>query len=218
MRVCTDIFIMGVILGVGPCLYFCAPIISPLIAATQSGWLKGLKSVILFSLSRIFAYVVLASVATVFGQLTIDRFYGDKLTKNIHFTIGLFILLIGVILLLGKSPRLKICQRLCRHTTSQSLKSLVILGLLIGFSPCLPMLGVLGYIASESKDLLYGAFLGLCFGLGTAISPLIPLGILSAGLPRLILRRERFLDIFNRICGLFLIYLGLQLIIRVLGA
>jgi len=216
MRVCTDIFITGVILGVGPCLYFCAPIISPLIAVTQSGWLKGLRSVILFSLSRIFAYVVLASVVTIFGQLTVYRFYGDKLAKNIYFTIGLFILLIGVILLLGKSPRLKICQRLCRYTTSQSLKSLVILGLLIGFSPCLPMLGVLGYIASESKDLLYGAFLGFCFGLGTAISPLIPLGILSAGLPRFILKRERFLDIFNRICGLFLIYLGLQLVIRIL--
>lgn len=216
MRVCTDIFITGVVLGVGPCLYFCAPIIFPLIATTQSGWFKGLRSVILFSLSRIFAYVVLASVATLFGQLIIHRFYGDRLTKNIHFIMGLFILLIGVVLLLGKSPKLKVCQKLCRYTTSQSLKSLVILGLLIGFSPCISMLGVLGYITAVSKDLLYGAFLGLCFGLGTMISPLIPLGILSAGLPRLILRKERFLDIFNRICGLFLIYLGLQLLIGIL--
>jgi threonine/homoserine/homoserine lactone efflux protein len=44
------------------------------------------------------------------------------------------------------------------------------------------------------------------------------LGILSGGLPRLILRREKFLDIFNRICGLFLIYLSSRLIINSLRA
>lgn len=216
MKVSTDIFIMGIILGWGPCLSFCAPIIFPYIMATQSRWLKGLKSVIVFSLSRIISYIILALIATAFGQLVISKFYESKMGENIYLIIGLFILSIGIILLLGKSPNLKFCQILHKYTTSGSLKSLIIFGLLIGFSPCIPLLGILAYITLVSKNILYGGFLGLCFGLGTLLSPLIPLGILSGGLPKLLFRREKFLDIFNRICGIFLIYLGFQLVIKVL--
>lgn len=215
MRVFADIFIMGIVLGWGPCLYFCAPILFPFIAATQSGWLKGLKAVILFSLSRTISHVILAIIATAFGQLVIDRFY-SKIGTNIYFVMPLFILFLGIALLLGRSPHLRFCQIFSKYTTSQSWKSFILLGLLIGFSPCITLLGVLAYISAVSQDLLYGAFLGLCFGLGTSLSPLILIGILSGGLPKLIFRREKFLGIFNRICGLFLIYLGLQLVVRVL--
>jgi len=207
---------MGIILGWGPCMTFCTPLISPYIMATQSGWLRGLKSVIVFSLSRIISYIILALIVSALGQLVISKFYESKAGENIFLIIGLFIIFLGIILLWGKLPNLRFYQKLCKYTTPQSLKSLAILGLLIGFSPCLPLLGILSYIAFVSKNLLYGAFLGLCFGLGTLLSPLIPLGILSGSLPKLIFRREKFLNIFNRICGLFLIYLGFQLVIKVL--
>lgn len=214
MRVSTDIFIMGIMLGWGPCLSFCAPIISPYIAATQSGWFKGLKCVILFSLSRILSYIILSLIATAFGQIVIKRFYESKVGENLYLIVGFFVLFLGIILLLGKSPRLRFCSMFSKFITSQSLKSFIILGFLIGFSPCISLLSVLAYISLVSKDLLYSAFLGLCFGLGTALSPLIPLGVLFGWLPKLIFRRDKFLDIFNRICGLFLIYLGSQIVLR----
>ncbi|GAG71639.1 unnamed protein product, partial [marine sediment metagenome] len=39
MKIYVDVFIMGVATSWGACLFFCAPILIPYIAATQKGWL-----------------------------------------------------------------------------------------------------------------------------------------------------------------------------------
>ena len=91
--------------------------------------------------------------------------------------------------------------------------SIAIVGLLIGFSPCIPLFGVLSYIAFESKTIFDGIFYALCFGAGTMISPLIPIGVLASGLQDLI-KLNKVIEIIRRVCGIYLVYIGMKLTFR----
>jgi sulfite exporter TauE/SafE len=208
---------MGITLGWGPCLSFCSPILLPYIAATQTSWLKGLRAAIIFSLSRILAYMVLALIVVSIGRVIINKFYGHTIGISIYLLIGIFISLLGLVLFFGKKfESLQLCKILNIHTSGRGLKSLIILGILIGLAPCIPLFGALSYIAFVSKNLLEGIFLGFCFGIGTLLSPLVIFGLLAGGLPKTLFKNHKIFTIFNRICGLFLFYLGLKLIIKVL--
>ncbi|MBI4721918.1 MAG: sulfite exporter TauE/SafE family protein [Candidatus Stahlbacteria bacterium] len=243
MNPSTDIFIMGMIMGSGPCLSFCLPIIAPLIAGTQkeqrtedreqrTGWLNGLKSVLVFSLSRVLAYVVLAIIAVKIGQIVIRNYYESGWGQYMYLIVGIVIILFGLFIALTEKSNFT--HRLCAVARTGSLRSfqnklhsIAILGLLIGFSPCIPLFGVLSYIALESKTIANGIFYALCFGAGTMISPLIPVGVLAGGVPDLIKWNKRsnviikrsnviikVIEIVRRGCGIYLIYIGIKLTFR----
>ena len=212
MKVSTDIFIMGILLGWGPCLAFCAPIVVPYIAASQKGWLKGFRAALIFSVSRILPYMLLALVASSLGHLLIRRYYESRIGLSIYLLAGLFILILGILLILGKNPHWRICQILTKHTTGNSLKGIISLGLLIGFAPCIPLFGGLTYIAFVSQNFFQGLFYGACFGAGTLLSPLLLFGLVAGGLPPLILRKPVVYNIFSRLCGCLLVYFGIRLI------
>lgn len=214
MKVQTDIFIMGLVLGWGPCLSFCAPILIPYIAGIHKGWKEGLKATLIFSFARIIPYIILSIIAASLGSVLIGRYYESTLAKNIFLIIASFIILLGILLIIGRFPKLSYCDRFLQREITGKMKGLVLLGVLIGFSPCIPLFGVLAYIAFVSKSVLHGLFLGSCFALGTLLSPLILLGTLAGGLPTFILRKAIISKIFNIICGISLIYFGVKILIQ----
>jgi sulfite exporter TauE/SafE len=211
MKVSTDLFIMGIILGWGACFSYCLPLITPFIAATQRGWIKGLWSILVFSLTRIFAYIVLGIIATSIGHLAIRKCYESTLGYLLYPMIGVIITIFGLLLIFNKSPHFQLCKKFIKNPFQNSVKGMIILGLIIGFSPCVPLFGVLAYIAFESDTILTAIFYSSCFGLGTTLTPLIPIAVLASGIPAL-LRKPKILDIFSRLCGGYLIYLGIKLI------
>ena len=215
MRIYIDLFIMGAALSWGPCFSFCAPLTLPFIAATQKGWREGLKLSLAFSLARIIPYVVLSLISASFGQYLIAKFYEGQAKPIIYIVVGAFISLLGIIILIGKSPYLHLCAPFKKEGRSGA-KEMIVLGLLVGFAPCLPLLGVLAYVALGARNLLQGALLGLTFGVGTLISPLILCGSLAGGLSLILLKKPLVYKIFSRACGLILMYFGIEMIIRVL--
>ena len=216
VKIYIDVFIAGITLGWGPCLYFCAPILLPYIAATQKGWIGGFKATLAFSLSRIVPYIILSLLSATLGQYIVRSFYGSRAGLIIYISAGAFILLLGVIILIGRSPHLHICQSLSKHIGSEGIKGMILLGMVVGILPCMPLLGVLTYIALTSRNLLDGIFLGLSFGAGTLISPLILFGPIAGGASSLLFKKPLVYKIFSRVCGLLLIYLGIGMIIKIL--
>ena len=215
MKIYIDLFVIGVVLSWGPCFSFCAPLTLPFIAATQKGWREGLKLSLVFSLARIVPYLVLSLISASIGRYIIQNFYQGQAKLIIYITTGTFISLLGVIILIGKSPYLHLCPP-AKKVDKGGAKEMVLLGLLVGFAPCLPLLAVLAYIALYAQNLLQGAFLGLSFGLGTLISPLILAGTLAGGVSLILLKKPLVYKIFSRGCGLILMYFGIEMIIRVL--
>jgi sulfite exporter TauE/SafE len=184
-----ELFTIGITMAFGPCLFFCTPIVLSYIAGTQDNWRKGFKSVLIFSMSRAIVYVLLGLLAGFFGKMLTTTL--DKYSLTIYFIGGIFISLSGILILLGKNPNLHLCQTLRKYTVEDDIRNTIILGIIIGLLPCTPLLGILVYISLVSKDLWQGALLGLSFGVGTMISPLIIFGV----------------------CGFLLFLFGIQLIV-----
>lgn len=207
---------MGLMLGWGPCLAFCTPIVLPYIAGSRRGWLEATRGILIFSLARIAVYGLLGLVASLLGGLARERFFSEQWGWAIWtFGIG-FVLILGILLLLGRAPRLGFCRVLRRELVDNSIRSMIFLGVVIGILPCAPLLGTLAYIAYLSESALAGALWGLSFGLGTASSPLIILGVLAGGLPGTLIRSPRIYSIFSRVCGLVLIGFATQMAVRAL--
>lgn len=214
MSIPIELFTAGLVLGTSQCVISCAPMLVLYVAGTREGWREGLKATLIFSLSRLFAYVLLGLMAGFLGVFLADFLQEPGFGSYFWLSAGAFISLLGVLVILGKEPHLHFCRALSQHTVNDSTKSMALLGFIVGVTPCAPLLGILTYIAFSVKDSLMGAFYAFCFGVGTAIiTPILVLGVLSSVLPRLLFKSPRIFDIFKRSCGLLLLFFGARLIV-----
>jgi sulfite exporter TauE/SafE len=201
LKTIAGLFILGVSFGAGPCLASCGPLVLCYIAGSGKNTLKALISYTLFSLARISVYIVLALLLYFLGQVVLARFMSG-FSKAVFVAGGIFIILVGIFLGLGK--KLKYDRG-----------SILTLGLVTGLVPCAPLLSILFYTALIAKSWLASVFYALAFGIGTFLSPLILLVLLAGRLPAFLPKdKELYRRIFNLICGAITIFLGLQLIRR----
>jgi len=201
-------FVQGAIIGSGPCLLLCGPIIIPYIAGKQRNWLEGLRITLLFGLGRFFSYTLLGGVVGYIGSYLFQLFYCKVWGNVVWLLAGALIVLFGIMIILGKGVNNPLCK------WANGPRGVVLLGLLLGFSPCLPLIGVLTEIMFVAEKVHQGFILGAAFGLGTMISPLLFLGPVAAALPARLIKSERGRMLINWLCGLLLAGYGLQMIIR----
>jgi len=190
------------------------PILIPYVAGTKEGWREGLKATLVFSLSRLSAYVLLGLIAGFSGEIVLSLLSQQEFGFYVWFLGGVFVSLLGLLITWGKEPKIPLYQLFKRHTIDDSLKSMGFLGFIVGLTPCAPLFGVLTYIALSVKDALVGAFYTLCFGIGTSIvTPITLLGIFASVIPRLVFKTAKIYEIFKRSCGFMLILMGAKLIL-----
>ncbi|HAM39007.1 MAG: hypothetical protein A2474_02845 [Elusimicrobia bacterium RIFOXYC2_FULL_34_12] len=204
--VVTELFITGIVLGVGPCFLFCAPLISSYIFANGADQKEGLKITISFSLGRILAYSLLgfASVALI-NTFDIQK---DVFKR----AAGILLLLILPIYNIGKD-KIKVCNFLCKFSEKRLNFNSFFIGLLIGLSPCAPLLAILSYIVVKSESIYFGLFYGFMFGVGTFISPLIFCGLLLGFISNYCSKSKEMFLIFKIIGNVLLIIFALKLIL-----
>ena len=202
-------FIIGITLSFGPCLFSCSPLILPYIAATQKGAWGGLKTIFIFSLTRLTIYVFLGYIAASIGIILMHYLQTNRHLLNVLG--GSFISAMGIFILFG-IPKFNFCNFMKKHLVENKGISVIFLGIIAGLSPCPPLLGVLGCIVLISKRSLEGAIYGLAFGAGTFISPLLLLGVFAGMVPHRIVKSENIQKLFIRICSVILVIMGIQLI------
>lgn len=213
-KVAWSLFLTGLFLGVGPCLATCGPLLVSYIAATKENMLGGLKTYIVFSVTRMAVYIAFGALAGFFGELVLQRFLESNSLKIIFFLFGLFLFFVGLLLVIEKSYFGARCNGLIhKYLGSKDTKSVVIFGLIVSFSPCLPLIAVLGYIALISDTWLKGIVYMGSFGLGTVISPMIFLSIGAGWLADVLKSHERVSIALKAVCGIILAYLGITLML-----
>lgn len=195
VRIATSLFLSGLILGVGPCLASCGVLLSSYIAARSRNYKQAFLDWLLFSAGRIFAYCALGVFAASIGVF---------LKKYISLLAGLFIVLIGLMVFFGVSPRVKLMKRI---------NSAFTLGLTLGLIPCLPLVGIFSAIGMMSRNIAEGVLFSFIFGLGTLFSPLIFLA-LGAGFLERIAASLRARLVLRRLCALIIIFYGFLIILR----
>lgn len=243
MKTTTDLFLMGLVMAWGPCFYYCTPIILSYLAGTKPGWFKGAINILIFSLFRMIAYVIVIIIAFLIGNSVIRSWYEIGYGKVLYYVAGVITIILGLLLLLGKdilhsrfcsillkkipffmnSTNLTSPTSLTKPTNLTHLTSMIILGFVIGIAPCIPLFGVINYIVFETKSLPQAIIYALCFGIGTVLGPLIPLGVFAGSITGIAARTGKFLklnikpdllklNLFSRLCGAALIYFGIKLI------
>ncbi len=213
IRIIASSFVLGMALGCGPCLASCGPLLLTYLAGTGKNVLKSIGAYLLFSFSRIFVYLILGLLVFFLGRYIFERF--NYFFRFILVGAGVFIILLGILMLLGKEMNSTLCAFLQRNMLEKDRKSIIILGILAGLLPCAPLITVLAYAGLTAKNGLENLLYTFAFGLGTTISPLIILAALAGLLPNFLKRfKKNYAQVFNIICGLIMILLGSQLFRR----
>ncbi|MBU1026990.1 MAG: sulfite exporter TauE/SafE family protein [Candidatus Margulisbacteria bacterium] len=206
--------IQGFVIGSGPCIIICAPILLPYIAGTKRTWQEGLKATLVFSLTRLVVYTFMGGVVGYVGYYLFQLFQGQIWAKFLWVFAGLFIITLGGLIAFGKGIKNPVCQMLQKQTLANSTKSMLFLGLVIGLSPCLPLLAVLTEIMFLAEKFYQGFLYGFAFGIGTVISPLLLLGALAPLIPAKFIKTDKAMRVFNIICGALLVIVGLYIIFK----
>lgn len=208
-EIAVSFFILGLSFGAGPCMASCGPLFISYIAGTGKGILNSLAAYILFSLARIGVYIVLGLLVFILGKFALERFVSGY-SRYLFIAAGAFLVLIGALMAIDKKSNLKFCGFLREHILARDKKSVITLGLITGLFPCAPLLAVFSYIILVSRGYPETLFYCLSFGIGTFVSPLILL-VIAAGLVPKYLVGSKYERAFGLVCGLVIIFLGIQL-------
>ena len=192
MQFLLEALVLGVLYGIGPCTLVCAPIMVPLVMSYSKSGRDGVKQMLVFSSGRIASYAILGSASGMLGMALTNI-----ITKEVTAAV---IIILGILILLKRHPKK------CGFTKNvkgehASFSS----GVLLGLSPCYPLIGLLS-IAALSGSPLTGLLMGVIFGLGTVITPLVIIGFFAGKWASF---SKEFMDMNFLISGGFLILLGL---------
>lgn len=193
-----EALILGVLYGLGPCAIVCAPILVPLIMATAKTGKEGIIQVFSFNFGKISAYIFLGGF---FGYT--GYFLSDLVSEEMA---GIFLIFLGIFILLqyffnfhySNSNSCSFLKKIGGRKLS------FITGLVIAFRLCPALLAVLSLAALERSPLI-GAGMGLAFGIGCLVTPLIIFGFLAGKLATL----NELKNIAPIVSCVFLIILGL---------
>jgi uncharacterized protein len=188
----VNALILGFTYGIGPCTISCAPLVVPLIMSTANSKKEGVILSIVFSIGRVISYVLLGFLAGLLGK-SLDFFIPNKY-------LGLFFIILGVAIFFNFRGK---CMLRTRFKLTSNFMALVT-GIIYGAGPCPPLIALLG-LAVSTKSALIGALMGLVFGLGTIISPIIILGLFSGWFAK----NKEFRQVIPYVSGIFLALLGL---------
>jgi len=141
------------------CGLHCCFFLFPIVIKESDNWKEGIKTVLLFSLSKIFIYGLIGSLASYFG------IYCQGIIQKRIFSLvsGFILIFIGSRFLFSPKRYLKIFKS----------STPLVLGIIEGITPCAPLLGLIFYIAYLSKGIFWGFNAGLLFALGSLIFPVL---------------------------------------------
>lgn len=212
-RIIWQLLISGILFGSGPCISSCGPLLLSYMAGAGKNARSSFVTYVIFSSARMFAYVSLSAAAFLAGTFALNQAV-ERWRGAVMLTGGVFIVCLGILVFSRRAHKgfLNACR--C-SLLEKGGKSACALGLIAGFTPCAPLLGVLSYIVFVSKSFGESLAFGAAFGIGTSLSPLILLAGVSGFFSRMSLqRREVSGRILKTACAATLIILGAQLIMR----
>jgi sulfite exporter TauE/SafE len=169
---------------------------------TKCSIYSALKSYLIFSLSRVMAYIAIGVMTFIIGRMVSDFFPGFD--KIIRICAGTLIIILAVTMLIKDY-----------YPPKASRKSLFALGALIGFLPCVPLVSVFTYSTLVSKGWTQAFLYSGAFGIGTLISPLLLISVFTGFIPRFTSKFHPAYGVaLKALCALILILIGAQLIWR----
>ena len=195
--------VQGFLFGYGPCLATCAPILLPYIG-TKKTWKEGFFAALSFSLGRLAVYVMLGGVFGYFGAFITGYISSPGTYHSLRAVLSVMLIFIGISVILGKNFNFKFC--------GAGEGNMALLGVLVGLSPCMPLIGILLEIALLSDRFFAGFAYSFFFGIGTVLSPML---LIATVIPMIGGRfDQKVFKIFNIICGAMMVIAAAYIFIK----
>ena len=208
-----QLFAIGLSFGFsGPCFLSCTPFLLTYLAGKKLKWGQGLIEALVFLSARLFVYLILGYLAGL-SAILLRKFGNSQFIAYLKPLGGVFIIILGLFILFSKESGF--CGNRFLVGKIFTFGSLFILGLIMGISPCAPLLLLLFEITIIAKTAFQGLLCGFSFGLGTFISGFVVIAGLSgviSWLPARFLRSKISLLTLRIICVLLLVLMGLTLV------
>jgi thiol:disulfide interchange protein DsbD len=220
--------VIGIIYGATFCTLTCSPFIASYIIGTDRGTRRGMWLSIIFNGGRVATYAMLGLVVGLAG--------GAFLVESVYARWGALVFggavaAIGIWIVVrrrspgagcGCSPDAswtdRMRYRLVPKEGDGGELSAAGMGLLIGLIPCPPLIALLVFSAAIGSATM-GLTLGLVFGLGTLISPLIIVAGAAGWFSDRVARDAPLMTSgIRRVGGLMLVLLGIWTIYNALTA
>lgn len=195
-----SVWLLGLSMGLTACTATCLPFMSSWVLGRGGSQAQVLHDTSLFIVGRIVAYLVLGALAGGVGV-----WLGQALKGGIgHLLIGVASLGAGVWLLRDQA------HQPCAVARASEGAPPLLLGFSLSFTPCAPLASLLAVCASTG-GLAAGGQLGLAFGLGAALTPLLILLPLLGMFGRLLRDNREWLTRWLRYgAALVLMAIGLR--------
>lgn len=207
------LLIAGLGMGWGPCLAYWTPMLLPYIAAIQREVSESLKISLLFTFGRLLALTLLGFLAVTFFAY-VNRFFPPHRSCYLHIAVAALIMLMGILVAHGRGFRIPLHHAAEKHITPGE-RYILILGFLIGASPCAILVSILTYIAYVATNPIQGIVYALSFGIGTSI-PIITLGTLTGFASESFSKLGRYMKFIRIICGVIIVIFGGYLLYSIL--
>lgn len=211
---CLQIFGIGFSFGIiGPCFLLCTPILIAYVVGNSKKIPEILKDILVFLSGRLAAYVLLGYLAGMSGAI-VRRFISQDFGHFLKPAAGVVSIFLALLILVSAYDFHRGCKT--REKGVYNKAGLLLLGFIIGITPCAPLAALLFEIALMSNSPVEGATYSLFFGLGTFLSGVITVGALSGALswlPSNFIRSKTLNIAFRLGCALLLIILGITLIV-----
>ncbi len=204
--------ILGLTLGTS-CLVTCLPILLAHIVADHPGIKNGFLSSFSFSIGRLIAYSIYATIFGLTGYLLEDFIESTYLFLIFSLIMIGFLILYGLALTIGEKYFPSLSRKICQFT--QKKHSSLVLGFLVALFPCGPLFYIFGQAVILGAESLYLSFIFfIVFWVGTNLYIFIA-GV-SIGGGAEYLRRHETVERIKRIAGLILIIVGLFHLLEVI--
>jgi len=202
--------VQGFLFGYGPCLATCAPVLLPYVG-TKKTWKEGLFAALSFSFGRLVVYVILGGLFGYFGAFIMKYYYYSGTYHYLKAVLSAILIIIGALVISGKNFNFRFCLPAGRQAVGIE-GNMAVLGMLVGLSPCAPLIGILLEIALLSDNFFAGFAYSFFFGIGTVLSPML---LIAAVIPMIGGRfNQKVFRIFTGLCGAMMILAGLYIFIR----
>ncbi len=204
-------FLVGISLGMGPCMLHHGFILLPFIGMTQKNIRQGFREFLYFHSVRVITYSLLGTFGGIAGYFLYNLLTHRLFIQVFQALLGVFLMGLAIFVLFqGKNI---ICHWTRKHFLESRGKAMLLAGFLTTLTPCPALLGLLAYTAA-SQRVAYGALAGMFFALGTVVSPFF-LVIPVWGAVRKHTVSDKIRSVFSFINALVFFAFGFHLIFRV---
>lgn len=220
--------LLGVVYGATFCTLTCSPFIASYIIGTDRGTRRGVWLSVIFNSGRVATYGALGLLVGMAG--------GAFLVEGVYarwgaLAFGLAVAVIGLWIALRRRPSAAGCvcgpeasfihrlrHRLEPREGDGGELSAASMGLLIGLVPCPPLVALLVFSAAVGSAAM-GLLLGVLFGIGTVLSPIIIVAAAAGWFSDRLAREAPLVTpAVRRAGGLLLVLLGVWTVYNAVAA